>query len=119
MCVISLFAESVPSISISTEEIRIFVLNSCVTVQLNCSIDYDPTVTLVWVQGEFEPKPIPDEYTIKTIYQDSIVLTLDFSSNCAYLNITFEGIALYCLANNTLGTVRSRSVMLLQPGEGW
>ena len=111
-------AGSVPSISLAGEEMHIFVPDGCVTMQLNCTTDTDSAASLVWVQGEFEPKPIPDEYTIMTVNPKSVILKLNFSSICSYLYITLEGTALYCLANNSLGTVRSRSVILLKPGKG-
>ena len=112
----SQFAGTVPNVLISSKETNIFAPDGCVTVKLNCTVDIASNSSLQWVHGEFEARPIPNQYTNMTIYQNLIVLTLDFSSNCAYLNITLEGTALFCLASNPLGTVRSRSVILLKPG---
>lgn len=110
-------AGNIPSVTVTSEGEIIFVTDDCITMNLTCTADVDPFPTLVWVQGEKDPQLIPDQYTSLNTTLESRVLTLDSSTNCEYLTVTEEGLSLYCLANTSLGIVRSRAVILMKPCE--
>ena len=76
------------------------------TLQLNCS----GTGDLTWYRGDTPPVALDESLT--TLTANDSVLILSISPIVNNVDASHDGIPYYCVANNLLGSARSRTVIV-------
>ena len=100
-----------PSATVSPDENEIITFSVDAngtnrTLQLNCS----GTGDLTWYRGDTPPAALSEN--LITLLNNGSVLILSISPIINNVDASHDGIPYYCVANNSLGSARSRTVIV-------